>query len=340
MNSKKNEAIDELFKIRNPHVTKNGSVGALAKKVYAQGRRESLSASSKSLGLSKKAIFELTTARNRNLITIEEQNILKGSIVAFFGLSVGSHAALTWLMLSRSDKVKIADPDIISASNLNRLRFGWGSIGAYKTEVVKKMMLDIHPLVTVDTLRGGTQKERVNFLRSEPLAAIVDEIDDFETKIQLRKIAKSLKIPLVSAADVGDNVVIDIERYDSDNPPELFLGRIKNIEDIDVSKLTASQRKKMIIQLVGFEQNSSRMLDSLMQIGGTIPTWPQLGSTATITGGVISTVLKKILLGEHVNSGRYYLSLDELFVADYNSVEKNAVREEKIKDLRELIERN
>src|SRR3989344_875072 len=73
----------------------------------------------------KELCFELTTVRNRNLITSQEQSKLRKTVVGFFGMSVGSHCALTWMMESRADTIKIVDFDTLSASNLNRLRFGW-----------------------------------------------------------------------------------------------------------------------------------------------------------------------------------------------------------------------
>src|SRR5579859_3741105 len=51
----------------------------------------------------------LATVRNRNLITQEEQEVLRKTVVGFFGMSVGSHAALTWMMGSRADVMKIMD---------------------------------------------------------------------------------------------------------------------------------------------------------------------------------------------------------------------------------------
>jgi len=70
------------------------------------------------------------------------------------------------------------------------------------------------------------------------------------------------------------------------------------------------------------------MLKSLLSIGKTIKTWPQLGSTATIAGGLITTLVKKMVLRERVKSGRYYFSIDKLLVYDYDSKKRKKKKEQ------------
>src|SRR3989344_1829851 len=335
------QMIEELWKIRNPNLDfDNESYQKLLEKMSrlsAQEKNNNLRINNLDVP-TKKACFELSTARNRNLIDPEEQNMLRESVIAFFGLSVGSHAAITWMMESRADAIKIVDPDKVSASNLNRLRNGWKDIGRYKVELVEEELYEINPFTKVYSYYKGDQSEIIKILDFEPEAdVIIDEIDDFEVKIALRKIAKERKIPLISAADVGDNVVLDIERYDLLPQPEMFLGRIPEIENINFSKLTDKEKKKLIIKLVGFETNSEKMINSLFAINASIVTWPQLGATATITGGIIATAIKKIILGEKVISGRYYISLDDILVSDFNSWKSKESRNKKINRIKELL---
>ncbi len=257
------------------------------------------------------ALFEVTTARNKLLIAEDQQRTLSHTTVGFFGLSVGSHAALTWMLLSRADHIKIADPDSISPSNLNRLRFGWSVVGKRKVTAVKQLLLDIHPFTRVQTLVSSNPYKMDIFCRADSrVHCIVDEVDDLNGKIMLRRIAKDLRIPLLSAVDVGENVLLDIERYDVSDRTPFFLGRLPHIEKIDVDGLTKQERMRLIISLVGLEHNSTAMLQSLLSIGKDIGTWPQLGSTATISGGIIATTIKRIMLGEPIKSGRYVFDMD------------------------------
>lgn len=303
----------ELWEIRNPQTKEVPD--------------EYLSKATKDSQLSKKECIELSTYRNRNLITTDEQKALQNTVVAFFGLSVGSHAAITWVMGARPDKVIIIDPDTIDATNLNRIKTGWKNVGRYKVEVVCEEIKNIHPFIEVSAYRQASCREV--FDNKQAIDIIVDEVDDIKAKIELRRFAKKLSLPIISAADVGYNVILDIERYDIDPTVRPFLGRISQTDIGNVNKMNQLQKKKLIIKLVGFEANSEKMLSSLIDIGKTIPTWPQLGATATITGGLISSVIKKIILKERVKSGRYIFSLDDLLVSDFN-LQKNVNRRKKL----------
>lgn len=275
--------------------------------------------------ISLKQLVALSTARNRLLITAEEQQKLSHSVVGFFGLSVGSHAASTWAMLARPAIIKIADPDFVDGTNLNRIRVGWSAVGKMKVDILSALLSDMHPAMRIETLIHTDPTSMDLFCRLRPrLSIIVDEIDDISGKITLRKLAKRLKIPLISAVDVGENVLIDVERYDRTPAPKMFLGRVPNIQTIDVTSLTKQEKARLIIALVGLEYNSIAMLQSLLEIGKSIETWPQLGSTATMAGGIIATVLKKIVLGERVESGRYVVNMDEILHHTYDKAQRQA----------------
>ena len=282
--------------------------------------------------------YELNTLRNRNLINSSQQSKLRRCVAGFFGLSVGSHAAVTWAMESRADVIKIADPDVISPSNLNRLKAGWNSVGIEKTKVVFKQIHSMNPNAHIIT---STQTKTLLgikklFDQKPKLDIVVDEVDDLSAKVWLRRLANERNIPLISATDVGDGATIDIERYDKRPKPEPFLGRALDldIENTDFSELPLKERVKLTMQIVGFEACSEEMLDSLLSIGKTLKTWPQLGATASIAGGIIATAIKKIILGENVESGRYYISLDKLLVKDYDSPARKTQRDEKIKEFK------
>lgn len=278
----------------------------------------------------------LTASRNRNLIKTEQQDKLKKTVVAFFGLSVGSHAALTWMMESRADTVKIIDPDIVSPTNLNRLRMGWEDVGKAKTKVVEEQLYKINPFTKVISYKGTDLAviEKM-FEDTPPINIVVDAIDDMKGKIALRKYAEERKLILLSAADVGDNVVLDIERYDVTPQAKPFLGRVPDLSKVDFAGLSDLERRRLIINLVGFEKNSEDMLGSLLNIGEELGTWPQLGATATIAGGVVVTAIKKIILGENVKSGRYYICLDDILVADFNSNDRIKIRSQQIQKIKE-----
>jgi len=262
----------------------------------------------------------LTSSRNKLLISVKDQEILQHTVVGFFGLSVGSHAVVSWTMLARPNSVKIVDPDIISPTNLNRLRTGWDSVGDNKIDAVAAEIIRLNPYINIEKTKNTDSQTTENlFAYSPQINVVVDSVDDLQAKVALRQLAKKYHLPVVMATDVGDNVILDIERYDTNPDQKLFNDRVKDIDHIDLDNLNPLQKIKLAIQIVGFEFLSDRMLQSLLVIGKEIPTWPQLGSTASMAGGAIATVIKKIVLNENVRSGRYPLFLDSLIDSDFQS---------------------
>jgi hypothetical protein len=62
-----------------------------------------------------------------------------------------------------------------------------------------------------------------------------------------------------------------------------------------------------------------KMQHSLLKIGSTIVTHPQLGSTVMMTGGVLAFAAKHIALGSPLPSGRYVISLEKELLADHKT---------------------
>jgi molybdopterin/thiamine biosynthesis adenylyltransferase len=277
----------------------------------------------------EKILPHLATIRNRHLISSLDQKKLQNTTVAIFGMSVGSNAAVTWMMESRANTIKIADPDTVSPSNLNRIRFDWESVGEYKVDMVSQEIMKMNPFCKVISETKTGEKIVTNLLSDSPKVELaVDAMDDFKSKLFLRREAKRLKIPVIMVTDIGDNVMLDIERYDTDQNVEPFGGRWKGWKDVNFDTMTMEERRNLVMEIVGLEHHSEQMIESLLSIGKSVSTWPQLGATSAIAGGVTATTIKKIILGEKVKSGRYYISLDELLVSDWNSKERINKRKE------------
>lgn len=265
----------------------------------------------------------LSTVRNLFLIESTEQEKLSNTVVAFFGMSVGSHAATTFMMQAKPKKIKIADPDYISATNLNRLKFGVKTILKSKVSEVKKELLRLNPASDIEILKSSLHDKMEYFCKKSKTDLIIDAVDDLPSKLKLRQIARELKIPLIMATDVGENIFIDVERHDLKTNTPFFHGAVKNIENIDLLNLDIRKKKQLILKILGFKDHSLRMLYSLNMIGKKISTWPQLGSTASIAGGLTTKAITKIVLEKKIPSGRYYFSTDKVFNEFLTEKEQN-----------------
>lgn len=270
---------------------------------------------------------EIRTARNRNIITKEEQEKFYGLTVAYAGLSVGSHGAMTVALMGGAQKIKIADPDKVSPSNLNRIRFDFLALGRKKTDLVREYIYQLNPYAEIETYASGVSGETMDaFLKGADV--LVEETDNLEIKIGLRLAARERGIPVVMATDNGDGVVVEIERFDEDRSTQLFNGALGDV-DLEVFKsFTPSDLPKLATKVAGPNLIVPRMLLSLKEVGQTLYSWPQLGDAATLSGIAIAYCLRKIALKEPLGNGKMEINMDAIFDPTYSSPEATKSRDD------------
>src|SRR3989344_4325742 len=79
--------------------------------------------------LEEERFFKVRTARNRNLITEEEQKKFYDAVIGIGGLSVGNSVALAIVLQGGARHIKLADHDRLALSNTNRIRVGVENLG-------------------------------------------------------------------------------------------------------------------------------------------------------------------------------------------------------------------
>jgi len=150
--------------------------------------------------------YHSRTIRNHFWINGEEgQNKISQMTVAIAGLGgMGSGVAQTLARLGVK-KFKIADNDIIEASNINRQVIATKlNIGKSKIEETKVMLLSIDPSIEIQMYPQGVDSLMVSdFLTGVDI--VVDEIDVYpiEAHLDLHREANSLKLPIYSSFVIG-----------------------------------------------------------------------------------------------------------------------------------------
>jgi hypothetical protein len=71
------------------------------------------------------------------------------------------------------------------------------------------------------------------------------------------------------------------------------------------------------------------MLRSLLEVGKTIYSWPQLGNAATLCGAVAAYLAKEIILkNKEIKSCRVLINIEKFFGIKYNKKEiKNSLKQ-------------
>ena len=267
--------------------------------------------------------YKLRTARNKNIITEDEQIIYRNAKVGIAGLSVGS-AILSALVMSGGPKVlKIADFDLIEITNLNRINAKLTDVGMNKTVVAARGVWELDPFAELHVWDSGVNKENLeDFILGEPKIDIfIDEMDSLSLKAMARFICKKARIPVLMATDNGDEVLLDIERFDLEPDRAIFHGLVNEEELMDIGKINYQEWLKLVSRIVGPEYLPDNMRKSLLAIGDTLSAIPQLGPTASMAGAAIAYLVRKIANKEDMRSGRYVISLEEKLSHVYGSAE-------------------
>lgn len=303
------------------------------------------------------------TARNQNLIPAEEQRRYYDSTVGIAGLSVGNSCALALVLMGGAKRLRLADPDVLELTNLNRIRGSIADLTRPKVFMTAQQIYELDPYADLTLYPEGLAEKNIQEFfdgppaprlvpRSPrggevgsptggvglPLDVVIDEIDNLGMKLRIREEAKKRHIPVVMATDNGDSGLVDIERYDLDPSTEPFHGRLpKDIQE----RIHRGEKLPLPIvgqligeRLVGWEIVERRMQDSLLEIGKTIPTWPQLGGAALANGVLVAVAVRKILTGQPVTNRRGILSLASALIPDYDSPEALAERRRQAESFR------
>ena len=262
--------------------------------------------------LDKEEFIQLRTSRNHYKISPAEQSELLEKKVGIIGLSVGSAVAISMATERICGTLKLADFDTIELSNLNRLKTGIHNIGLNKCVVTAREIAEIDPFLEIECFQEGiTEANLPDFLQEGgKLDILIDECDDLEIKISCRQMARSLGIPVMM--ETSDRGMLDVERFDLDNNLPLFHGLLAGIPDEALKNISSQNRLLLTLKIVDAMKGSHRGKVSLLEVGQSISTWPQLASAVTLGGGVVTDVSRRILLNQFTDSGRYYVDLEEI----------------------------
>lgn len=264
--------------------------------------------------LDEEEFIEVRTNRNMLKITAAERDVLRSKKIGIAGLSVGHSIALTLATERTCGELRLADFDELELSNLNRIRSTLTNMGLPKVILAAREIAEIDPYISIRIFPEGLQPGNMDAFFSEggDLDLFVEVCDSLDVKLESRLTARRLRIPVVM--DTNDRGMLDVERFDLEPGRRLFHGLLDNFSGPDgIVKVTPENRGEILMALVSFGSLSERMKRSMAEIGKTISTWPQLASSVILGGAITTDISRKILLGQHSGSGRYYVDLDVLF---------------------------
>lgn len=281
--------------------------------------------------LDKKEFIDVRTTRNLYKITLEERDKLSEQKIGVIGLSVGQAVSITMAMERSFGEIRLADFDDLELTNLNRIRTGVHNIGISKVIIAAREIAEIDPFLKVTCFTQGLTEDNIDnfFMEGGKLDMVIDECDSVDIKILCRQKAKELKIPVIM--DTCDRGMLDVERFDREPDRSILHGLIDHLDLTRAKELKTNEEKiPYLLPMAGIETVSSRLKASLMEVGHTISTWPQLATTVALGGALAGDICRRIALDQFHESGRYFVDFEQL-IADKKIANNEAEkRKEKI----------
>lgn len=267
--------------------------------------------------LQKKDYRRVRLSRNRGLISEKEQDKLANLTIGFAGLNVGAAGAVCMALEGIGQTYKLADFDELSLSNLNRFNASILTLGQKKTALTAQKIFEIDPFFEVNVFHEGVTAKNVQTFISLPkkIDLLIEEMDDLWAKVEVRRLAKIAGIPVVMVTGNGQDLIIDIERYDLDPNIKILNGLLpddflrKPLKDRD--KFSPQEYAELCRDFIGTEWLDKKLLDAFERVGKDLRGIPQLAECTWLRGAALANVARKIFTGT-IKSGRYTLSMSEL----------------------------
>jgi molybdopterin/thiamine biosynthesis adenylyltransferase/nitroreductase len=239
--------------------------------------------------------------RNRNLITAAEQERLGELRIGVVGLSVGHAIAHLLAQEGLCGRLRLADFDELELSNLNRVPATVFDVGANKAALAAHRIAEIDPYLPVEVFERGISTGSVEqFL--DGVDILVEECDSLDTKVLVRQAARVRRIPVLMAT--GDRGTLDVERFDLEPHRQILHGLLGDVDFAELAGLPSEDKVPYALRMMDGAQLSARMAASLVEVGTTLGTWPQVAAEVAQSAALVAEAVRRIGLGEELASGR------------------------------------
>ncbi|WP_430344558.1 Rv1355c family protein [Rhodococcus rhodochrous] len=205
---------------------------------------------------------------------------------------------------------------------MNRLPVSVTDLGVNKAVIAARRIAELDPYLPVEVWTDGVTPDTVGaFCRG--LDVVVDECDSLDVKLLIRTEAARRRLPVVM--HTSDRGLLDVERFDLDGDLLPFHGLLGDIDPETLQTLSTRDKVPYVLRLLDPEEISARMAASMLEVGESLETWPQLGADVGLGGVTVSAAVRGIVLGHPIASGRGRVDLDRhLDALDVPSVHPEA----------------
>ncbi|MDQ2637332.1 MAG: Rv1355c family protein, partial [Actinomycetota bacterium] len=256
--------------------------------------------------LGPRGFRRLRLDRNRNLVTAAELDRLSRLRIGVVGLSVGHAIAYTLAAQGFCGELRLADFDHLELSNLNRVPATVLDLGVNKAVVCARRIAELDPYLRLVVQISGITEDSVDEFMDN-VDIVLEECDSLDAKVLVREAARARRLPVLMAT--SDRCLLDVERFDLEPTRQILHGLIGDVGATQLRNLDAREKVPHSLRLVDATQVSPRMAASLIEVGKTLSTWPQIASEVALNSAAVAEAVRRIGLGEPLASGRVRIDL-------------------------------
>lgn len=188
--------------------------------------------------------------KDRTGVLIGEKglNKLDESHVAVIGIGgVGGYVA-TMLARAGIGNITLVDFDVVDETNINRqLVANTTTVGLFKTEVMKKQLLEINPNCKITIQNKRINLENMEKILSVDFDFVVDAIDSVQDKVELICFCKEKQIPIISAMGAGNRIsipnfkVCDVYKTSNDGLAKILRKKLRERDIVQLDVVTCDE---------------------------------------------------------------------------------------------------
>lgn len=271
---------------------------------------------------------KLLTDPDGALSWAEIRQRLEGAVIGFAGISVGGNLLEGWLREARPKRVKVADPDWVELTNLNRgermsLRHAVAPRSARfdpanpydvprvsKAEYAAYEAQLVDPYLEVDVYGEGITRDNLDrFLLGDgasepPIDILVEEMDHLELKVLVRQAARRHRIDVLMLSDFGHQCHVLWNGF-RDHPDAPLGWGADDDTLLAALEETRSGDRDRVFRFVGMlcgEDFAGDEFQAWIEGRGEQPTGslPQSGATAMASGAIGGKELALRVLGHPI----------------------------------------
>jgi len=152
------------------------------------------------INVSEEEFYEMLWFRSSMVFTDKEKDLIKNAKVAVIGVGGTGGVASEQLVRGGVSNITLVDLDIFELTNINRQHFCTiSTIGMKKVDAGKQRLLDVNPFAKITTFDEGINKDNAREIVGS-VDFIIDASDNKSAHYPLHRLAKELKVPVISRA--------------------------------------------------------------------------------------------------------------------------------------------